>query len=68
MLGIVQIEEVDALEPQRLEAFLERPARLRCVESVGLEMPVELGRDDEARGQAAALANGGILSSLRPSP
>ena len=58
MLGVVQMQQVDPLEPQRLEALLERAARLRGVEAVGLGIAVELGGDDEARGQAAALANG----------
>ena len=57
MLGVVQMEQVDALEPQRLEALLQRAAGLRGVEGVGLRIAVELGGDDEARRQAAALAN-----------
>ena len=59
MLGIVQIEEVDPIEAQRLEALLERTAGARRVERVGLEIAVELGRHDEALRQAAALANDG---------
>src|SRR6185437_5828894 len=59
MFGIVQMEKVDALEAERFQALLERAARLGGVEAVGLGVAVELGRDDEALGQAAALANGG---------
>ena len=59
MLGIVQMQEVDPLDPERLQALLERAARARGVEHACLEIAIELGRDDEALGQAAALANGG---------
>ena len=69
MLGIVQMQEVEAFEPQRFQALLERAAGPRGVERVRLEIAVELGRDDEARRQAAALANGGadpLLAAAHP--
>src|SRR5271165_4717952 len=53
------MEDIDPLEPQRLQALLERAARLSGVEAVGLKIAVELGRKDEALRQAAPLANGG---------
>ena len=57
MLGVVQMQKVDALEPQRLEALLDRAAGLGGVEAVCLGVAVELGRNHEARRQAAALAD-----------
>ena len=69
MLEIVQIEQIDALDPQRLQTCLERAARLRGVEDAGVRVAVDLGGEDEAGGQAAALAQRRAKrSSLRPSP
>ncbi len=69
MLGIMQMQEVDALDPQRLEALLERAPRLRRVEAIGLKIAVELGGDDEARGRPPrSRMTAPIRSSLRPTP
>src|SRR6185436_12710735 len=57
VLGVVEMEEVDAIEAERLQALLEGAAGLGAVEAPGLDIAIELGRDDEAGRQPAALAD-----------
>ena len=69
VFGIVQVQEVDPIDAERLQALLERAARARGVEHARLEIAVELGRDDEALRKTAALANGGadpLLAAPEP--
>jgi len=59
VVAVELAQQVDPLEPQRREALLQRSTRPRSVKDVGFRIAVELAGEDETRGQAAALANGG---------
>jgi hypothetical protein len=67
MLGIVHMEEMDPVEVQCPQAFLEGSAGLSGVKSIGLRVAIELGRDDEAFRKAATLADDIADPLLAPS-
>ena len=57
VFGIVEVEDLDAVAPQRLEALLEGAAGAGGVEAERVHVAVELGREDPALGPAAHLAH-----------
>ena len=57
VLGIMQVQQVNAVETQGLEAFFEGAACLSGIEPARLGVTVELRRQDEAVGKSSSLAN-----------
>ena len=57
VFGVVDVEQVDAVEVQRLQAFFERLARSGCVELACFHVAIELRRDDNTIGQSASFAD-----------
>ena len=57
MLRVVHMENVDAIKPQRLQAFVERAPGAPCVKTPVLKVAIEFRGNCEPFREAAPLAD-----------